>query len=113
MANENFERDVFRDLADEASAIGRLARNDKSFTDAYEAFRSLDAKAFQAVLERLRLIPHCHLICEWIRSKECVFLCLQLCGPPRVAEHVPNARDLAEIIVRITSDDKLVRQLAD
>jgi hypothetical protein len=42
-----------------------------------------------------------------------VFLCLQLCGPPKPVDRAPNPRALVEAIVKITSDDKVVRQLAD
>jgi len=48
-------------------------------------------------------------LCVWIRSKECVFLCFELCGPPKPPERTPNPRELAEAIVRITSDEKLVQ----
>jgi hypothetical protein len=112
MADPRFELDVLRDLLEEVGVVGRLARGAKTFATAYEAFRSQDRKAYQAALRRLRLLPFCHLVCEWIRIKECVLLCLHLCGPPRPPTRPPNPRTLAEAIVRITSDEKLVRQLA-
>jgi hypothetical protein len=111
MADQDFELDVLRDLLEEADAIGQLAKGEKSFVAAYEAFRAEDRKAFQTVLKRLKLVPKCHLVCEWIRIKECLLLCLKLCGPPKPVEKPPNPRVLAEAIVRITSDEKLVRQL--
>ena len=111
MADQDFELDVFRDLLEEAGAIGQLAKGETSFAAAYEAFRAEDRKAFQTVLKRLKLVPKCHLVCEWIRIKECLLLCLKLCGPPKPVEKPPNPRVLAEAIVRITSDEKLVRQL--
>ena len=111
MADQDFELDVLRDLLEEADAIGQLAKGEKSFVAAYEAFRAEDRKAFQTVLKRLKLAPKCHLVCEWIRIKECLLLCLKLCGLPKPVEKPPNPRVLAEAIVRITSDEKLVRQL--
>jgi hypothetical protein len=111
MADESFEFDVFHDLFEDADAIGRLARTERSFVTAYEAFRSQDRKAFQAVLRRLGLVPYCHRVCDWIRIKECLLLCLHLCGPPKVVERPPNPRVLAEAIVRITSDEKALKQL--
>lgn len=113
MKNQGLQLDVFRELLAEAGVIGQLAKDQKSFDAAYEAFRSGDANAYRAVLDRLRLIPRCHLICEWIRLKECVFLCLELCGPPKPIDRTPNPRELAEAIVRITADEKLVRELAE
>ena len=112
MADRNLEFDVFRDVLEEAEAVGRLARTEKPFVAAYEAFRSEDRKAFQAVLKRLRLLRWCHRVCHWIRIKECLFLCHELCGPPRPFDRPPNPRTLAEAIVRITSDERAVRQLA-
>ena len=110
MADQGFELDVFRDLLEEAGAVGRLARSEKSFIAAYEAFRRQDPKAFQAAL-RLRPPLDCRLICEWIRLKECVFLCFELCGPPPVEQPKLDPRVFAEGVVRITSNEKLVAQL--
>lgn len=112
MPDQSYELDVLRDLREEAGVVGELAGNEKSFLAAYDAFRSADRKAFQAVLDQLKLVPRCRLVCEWIRSKECVFLCLELCGPPKPIDQPPNPRTLAEAIVRLTADDKAVRQLA-
>ncbi len=111
MADESFELDVFRDLLEEARVVAQLARGEKSYVTAHEALRAGDRKAFQAALKRLKLVPHCHLVCEWIRIKECALLCLELCGPPKVVER-PNPRVLAQAIVKITSDERLVKQLA-
>jgi hypothetical protein len=111
MADQGFELDVLHDLLKEASVVAQLARGEKTFLSVYEAFRAGDRKAFQTALRRVKLVPQCQLVCEWMRIKECVFLCLDLCGPPKVEER-PNPRVLAAAIVRITSDDKLVAQLA-
>ncbi len=112
MADQNEEIEVLRDLLEEADVAGQLGKDEKSFAAAYEAFRSGDAKAFQAVLARLGLGPRCRVVCEWIRTKECVFVCLELCGLPKPVPK-PDPRQLAEAIVRITSDRGLVQQLAD
>jgi hypothetical protein len=111
MADRDFELDVLGDLQEQATTIGQLARAEKSFLAAFEAFRSQDKKAFQAALRRPRLLGHCRLVCEWIRIKECMFVCLRLCGPPRPIRRAPNPRVLAEAIVRVTSDEKAVREL--
>ena len=113
MANQGFDYDAFRDLLEGVSVIGRLAKDEKAFREAYEAFRSSKAKEFQAILKRLGLFPRCRVVCEWIRIKECIFLCLELCGPPKPYKEVPNPRLLAEAIVRITSNEKLVHELVE
>jgi hypothetical protein len=112
MADQAFELDVFGDLIEEAAIVGRLAENEKSFRAAYTAFRAGNRSAFQNALKELGLLPRCELICEWIRVKECVLLCLELCGRPPVLQRAPNPRVLAEAIVRITSDEQAVRRLA-
>src|SRR5262245_47168768 len=114
MADTEFEANVVRDLIVEASAVGQLARNETAFLAAYKAFRSEDRPAFQATLKRLRPVVSCSLICDWIRIKECVFLCLDLSGPPPAPpQKAPDPRALAEAIVRITSNKKLLAQLLD
>jgi hypothetical protein len=112
MADQSFEFDVLADLLDEAATIGVLAGDEKTFATAYEAFRSQDRKTFQSILERLKLTPRCRLVCEWIRVKESVFLCLKLCGPPKATDRPPDPRQLAIAIARVTSNEKLVLELA-
>jgi hypothetical protein len=112
MADQGFELDVFRDLLEEAGIVGRLADNEKAFRSAYAAFRAGNRGAFQTALRQLELVPRCELVCEWIRVKECVLLCLELCGPPKVAQRPPNPRVLAEAFARIAADERAVRQLA-
>src|SRR5437867_8121067 len=111
MPDRDFELDVFRDLLEEARSVGQLADDENAFREAYEAFRAVNARRFQAALKRFGL--RCRLICEWIRIKECIFVCLKLCGPPKPTDHTPKPRELAEAIVRITSDERLVQQLAE
>lgn len=113
MADQSFELDVFRDLTEEANVVGQLSKDQRSFAAAYAAFRSGDPKAFQAVLGQLGLGPQCRLVCEWIRSKECFFLCFELCGPPKPDQQPPNPRMLAQAIVRSTSNEAVVRKLVE
>ncbi len=112
MADQSFEFDVLADLLSEAATVGVLAGNEELFTKAYEAFRSQDRKTFQSILERLKLTPRCRLVCEWIRVKESVFLCLRLCGPPKADEKPPDPAELARAIAHVTENEKLVLELA-
>jgi hypothetical protein len=113
MANQHFEFDVLRDLLEEASTIGQLVKNEQTFLDAYEAFRTGNRQDFHAILERLHLIERCRLVCEWIGAKECTFVCFDLCGPPKPLDHAPDPRQLAEAIVRITADAQATKQLVE
>ncbi|MBA2763126.1 MAG: hypothetical protein H0U42_00355 [Thermoleophilaceae bacterium] len=112
MAAQGFGRDVVRDLLEEAAAIGPLAGDDKAFRAAFEAFGVADAKGYQAALKKVRLFQRCRLVCEWMRIKQCVLLCLRLCGPPPDKLRPPDPRRLAEAVVRVTTDEKLVKRLA-
>jgi hypothetical protein len=112
MADPRFETGVVRDLIEETKAIGELARSEEAFRAAIAAFQSSDRQAFQAVLERLRRTEHCRLICEWIRSKQCVLLCFRLCGPPKFTDNPPDPRQLAEAIARLSADESAIRDLA-
>lgn len=113
MAQQQFDYDVFRDVREGADLVGDLAKNEQAFRQAYEAFRNGDARGFRDVLQRQGIFPRCSLVCEWIRTKECIFLCLDLCGIPKPSERPPNPHLLAEAIVRITADEKLVQQLVE
>src|SRR5436309_6464365 len=102
MPDEGFDQDAVRELLEEADAIGRAAKTQRSFQSLFDAFEKEDAKRFQEALKRLRLFPRCHLICRWIRVKYCVFLCLRLCGLPKKDLRAPNPRRLAEAVVKLT-----------
>lgn len=112
MPDEAFERQLVDDLLEEAAAIGRLARDEKAFSTAFEAFRAGDPKTFQTVLKRARLFPRCRLVCDWICAKECTLLCFELCGPPPRQVESLEPRALAEAIVRVTTDERSASLLA-
>ena len=112
MAERNLELDVFRDLLEQSELVGQLAKEEKAFTAVYEAFRAQDPKAYFDALERLKLTPFCRFVCDWIRIKECVFRCIELCGPPKpITDFDP--RLLAEGIVRITADPAVLKRLVE
>ncbi len=111
MADQSFELDILRDLLESAQIAAQISKDEQLFTTLYKSFRIADAKAFQAALTKLELIGRCRYVCEWIRSKECVFLCWELCGPPKPIDK-PDPRILAEAIVKLTADPALTAQLA-
>ena len=112
MPEPTLAADVLADLLNDLRAVGPLAKNEKSFAAAFEAYRAADAKTYQAVLRRLKLFPRCRYICDWVCSKECVLLCFELCGPPKLDQKLPDPRRFAEVVVKLTSDEKLVQRLA-
>ena len=101
------------ELRETGEAVGKLAASPDAFREAVDAFRAEDAERFQSVLGRLDLLGGCHLICRWICSKHCVFICIRLCGPVRDVKEL----DLEEMLAfareteKIAKDDKLLEQL--
>jgi hypothetical protein len=111
VADQAFELDALHDLLEEGMAVAQLAKDEKQFLGVYQAFRAGNRQAFEEELRRLGLLGRCRLVCEWIRSKECVFLCLELCGPPPAEAKPPDPRQVVEAAIRVTSDPKLLKQL--
>ena len=101
-----------QELIDGAEAIGALARDEDHFRAAFDAFRAADRDSFQRLLTEFEIAGRCEYVCDWICSKECVLLCLELCGPPTEVE-LPDPREFAEVLVKITADEELVERLAN
>lgn len=104
--------EVLGDLLGQSDAMANLLQARGSFEAAYAAFRAEDAEKFQSVIAQANLQLYCERICHWIRTKECVFLCLELAGPP-VAATALDPRVLAKAIARIGDDPKLAKHIAD
>ena len=102
--------ELAEELAAGAAAMAELSRTEDEFRAAFDAFRAADRDSFRRLLDRHKLVERCRLVCEWIRSKECVLVCLELAGPP--TEQIPDLREFVDAVVRITGDEELVEQLA-
>ena len=105
------DANVIRELTESAEAIGIVAGNEDQFRAVVDAFRAKDADTFQRLLGELNILDRCERVCYWLRSKECVLLCLELCGPPLEVE-LPDLRQFAQITARISADEELVERLA-
>lgn len=104
------------ELRDSGEVIGKLAQDPDAFVRAVDAFRAQDAERFQAELARAGVIERCRLICQWLCSKHCVFICSRLCREPLEApEQIPVAewRDFALATARIAADEALLKQFVD
>jgi hypothetical protein len=112
-SNANLYEGAVNRLASQAEAVGRLAQNTGGFAAAVAAFESKDANAFRWVLERLELVPYCELICEWVRIKLCVLRCIEICGRDRENAEVPSLQQFAKAVVKLSSDEKLLRRVVD
>ena len=104
------EFDVAADLNLAAGALRGLTDDEDRFRAWYDAFLAGDADSYRRILGKASVLEHEDLLCGWLCSKECVRLCWRLCGPPRV-DRIPEPRDLAEVIVKLTSDEELLERL--
>jgi len=107
--------DRLEELRLTGEVVGKLGENEEGFAAAVDAFRARDAERFQSVLAELGIIAHCHLICRWLCSKHCVFVCLKLAGPVEGPAELDIAemREFAAVTARIAADDELLRRLVD
>jgi hypothetical protein len=114
MADQAVERELLNEVQQGAQVMARLAEeSDEDFRGVVDAFRAQDGEALQQLLARHKLSKHCETICHWLRSKECVLLCLELAGPPPAeVEDIPDVREFAEVVAKVIADDALVRLVA-
>ena len=99
------------DLVEAAAAAAALAGDEDRFRAVFDAFLAADRESYQRLLTELQLLDRCEWVCRWICSKYCVLTCLELCGPPTDAE-LPDLREFAAVVTKITQDEELVERLA-
>ncbi len=100
-------------LAAQADAVARLAKDPGGFAAVVAAYESEDGDAFRWALARLEQSPDCELICEWLRIKFCVIRCLEVCGPVRPDYELPNLEYFARAIIDLAADEKRLRRVVD
>jgi hypothetical protein len=103
------------ELRASGEAVGKLAADPKVFESAVAAFRAEDADAFHSSLAQAGVADRCHLVCRWLCSKHCVFICVRLCGPveERPELDVSEIRAFAEATAKISADDRVLARLLD
>src|SRR4051812_47856726 len=108
------DRALLDEVVAGAAAMATLARDEGVFRAAVDAFRAWDGESMAKLLERHQLTQHHEIVCHWLRSKEAVILCLELAGPaPLQDEQPPEPREFAELVVKLTADDSIVRLMVD
>jgi hypothetical protein len=100
-------------ISQTAKAVASLANDDTIFRAALDAFRAGDGDSFTRLLTQVKVSGYCEEICRWFASKECVLLCLELCGPPPADLGVEQVALAADQIVRLSQDEELAETLAD
>ncbi|MDQ6804775.1 MAG: hypothetical protein M3065_07365 [Actinomycetota bacterium] len=89
-----------------------LSGDEETFRAAVDAYRAQDGESMQMLLARHALGARCEVVCHWLRSKECVLLCLELAGPPPLEEEPPAIVDFAEVVAKVSEDEELVELIA-
>src|SRR5450755_19791 len=112
MADLPPERLMLTEVQEGAEAMALLGKDDETFRAVVDAFRAQDGESMQRLLARHDLAARCEVVCHWLRSKECVVLCLELSGPPRLEEEPPDVREFAEIVASVTADEELIELIA-
>ena len=100
------------DLVQAAEAVAALAGDEDRFRGTFDAFVAADRESYQRLLTEFKLLDRCELVCDWICSKYCMFVCLELCGPP-IGVELPDLREFAAVVTRITQDEELAERLAN
>jgi hypothetical protein len=104
--------DLIQDVMQSADALGRIAQDENAFRLFVESYRAQDYEVFRDLLERYQLLERCHLVCDWLCSKECTLVCLELCGPPVSEPVIPNLREFGEVLAKIIADRDILERLA-
>jgi hypothetical protein len=111
MADLSSDRALLSEVQEGAEAMALLGENEETFRAAVDAFRAEDGESMQLLLTRHGLGERCEAVCHWLRSKECVLLCLELSGPPMPGEEPPGIREFAEAVAKVTADEELLQQV--
>src|SRR5690348_6259810 len=106
------DESVIRELTRTAEAMGVIADDEDRFRATFDAFLAADRESFQRLLGEFKVADRCELVCDWLCSKYCILVCLELCGRPTDAE-LPDLREFGEVVTRITGDEELVERLAN
>jgi hypothetical protein len=112
MADLPLNRVLLSEVQEGAEAMALLAENEETFRAAVDAFRARDGESMRMLLARHGLGERCEIVCHWLRSKECVLLCMELSGPPPLEVEPPDVREFAEAVSRVTADEELLQQIA-
>ncbi len=108
----SYETAVAR-LVAQADAVAHLANDPGGFAAVVAAFEARDPNAFRWVLDRLGMLSHCDLICEWVRIKLCVLRCIEVCGPVREPVPVPSLPQFVEAINKLASNETNLRRAVE
>jgi hypothetical protein len=112
MADQPDDRTLLNEVLEGAQSMATLAADEEVFRAAVDAFRAEDGESMAKLLAGHDLAERCEVVCHWLRSKECVLLCLWLAGPPPLDAEPPDVREFAQVVAKLTADEELVELMA-
>ncbi|MGD1877040.1 MAG: hypothetical protein ACFB13_06015 [Kiloniellaceae bacterium] len=108
---EDTNQETVADVVQTSEVLGKIAGDETAFRLLVQSFRAQDHEGYRDLLARFEALPRCHLICEWLCSKHCALVCLELAGLPPKDAPVLDLRDFGELIVKVSSDEKTLERL--
>ena len=112
MSEQPFEPDPLDELREIAAAAERLAKDEASFIEAFDAHAASDAGRFQAALERAGIADRCDLICVYFCVKRCGATCFKLCPErPTRAVDAKEVLEFTHAIARVAKDRRALERL--
>ena len=109
---EDNDQEPVQDVTQTSEALAKIAEDETAFRVLVQSFRAQDHEGYRDLLERFGVLARCRLICEWLCSKHCALVCLELCGPPPKDPPRLDLREFGELIARIASDEETLERLA-
>ena len=112
MSEQSFEPDPLDELREIAAAAEKLAEDEPSFIEAFDAHAAADAGRFQAALERVGIADRCDLICVYFCVKRCGATCVKLCPErPTRAVDAKEVLEFTHAIARVAKDRRALERL--
>ena len=112
MSEQLFEPDPLDELREIAAAAEKLAGDEASFIEAFDAHAAADAGRFQAALERVGIADRCDLICVYFCVKRCGATCVKLCPErPTRAVDAKEVLEFTHAIARVAKNRSALERL--
>ena len=108
----SIDKDIVQDVTQTAELLERFTDDEQSFRLLVQSFRAQDYEGYRDLLNRLKLLDRCRLVCEWLAAKHCTLLCFELCGPPPKEPPQLELVEFGKIISEITAKPEMLERLA-
>lgn len=106
------EEDPLGEIRDWLDGLAAVARDEATLTKAFDAVRKQDVKGFRAVLQGVRVLRLCIILCRFFCYWNCFRLCFIVCREfPRVDIEIPQLREFALALTRLGRDEGALKRL--